>query len=66
MPADQAPDAYELRKSGLARPFLLTATPASADEHGQHGQMFVADLNVLNNSGVTITGRVMVNATRFM
>ena len=50
--------------AALALPFVLTAAPAAADEHGHDGQMFVTQLDALNNSGASGTGKVMVNGNQ--
>ena len=46
--------------AALALPLVLTVAPVAADEHGHDGQMFVTQLDALNDSGASGTGRVMV------
>ena len=46
--------------AALALPFVLTVAPAAADEHGHDGQTFVTQLDALNDSGASGTGKVMV------
>lgn len=50
--------------AALALPFVLTAAPAAADEHGHGGQMFVTQLDALNDSGASGTGKVMVKGNQ--
>ena len=50
--------------AALALPFVLTAAPAAADEHGHDGQTFVTQLDALNKSGASGTGKVMVNGNQ--
>ena len=50
--------------AAIALPFVLTVGTAAADEHGHDGKMFVTQLDALNNSGASGTGKVMVKGNQ--